>query len=61
MKKNNFPIRIVKAEYIDGYEVRITFSDGVVREIDIAPFLLKNPHPQYDKYSDINNFKKFKN
>ncbi|MDR0729298.1 MAG: DUF2442 domain-containing protein [Prevotellaceae bacterium] len=59
MKKNNPPIKIVNAEYLDGYEVRLTFSDGVVRDIDFGPFLLMNPHPQYDKYIDIKKFRKF--
>ncbi|MDR0667604.1 MAG: DUF2442 domain-containing protein [Prevotellaceae bacterium] len=60
MKKNSPCLSIVEATYLDGYAVRLTFSDGVVRDIDFGPFLLGNPHPQYDKYRDIKKFKKFK-
>jgi hypothetical protein len=53
-------IKIVKAQYIDGYNVLLTFSDGVEREIDFGFFLLSHPHPAWDKYREIKNFKKFK-
>ena len=53
-------IKLVKANYVDDYVVELSFSDGVVRQIDFGKFLYTHPHPQYDKYRDLQNFKKFK-
>jgi hypothetical protein len=58
--KKELIIKIIKAQYIDGYNVLLTFSDGVEREIDFGEFLLSNPHPCWDKYREIKKFKKFK-
>jgi hypothetical protein len=30
------PARIIEADYIDGLKLRLTFSDGLVRELDFA-------------------------
>ena len=37
-------IKIVKAEYIDQYRIRLTFSDGQQGEYDLSPFLPKTPN-----------------
>jgi Protein of unknown function (DUF2442) len=33
-------LRVIKAEPLDGYHLRVTFNDGVVRDVDCA-FLLR--------------------
>ena len=53
-------ISVVKAEYLNSYKLKITFSDHTVREVDFGSFLSDNPHPQWDKYRNIKLFKKFK-
>lgn len=35
-------IKIVKAEYIDQYRIRLTFSDGKQGEHDLSPILAKD-------------------
>ena len=57
---NNKIIKLVNANYIKDYIVELSFDDGVVQQIDFGNFLYKHPHPQYDKYKELANFKKFK-
>ena len=53
-------IIVTGATYIKAYKVKIEFSDNTFRIIDFGPFLKENPHPQWDKYNNIDHFKKFK-
>lgn len=53
-------IIVIGATYIQAYKVRIEFSDNTFRVIDFEPFFKENRHPQWDKYNNIVNFKKFK-
>ena len=53
-------IMVTDATYIQGYRIKIAFSDNSSRVIDFEPFLKENPHPQWNKYNNINLFKKFK-
>lgn len=32
-------VRIASVEPLDDFVVRLTFTDGIVREVDLAPFL----------------------
>jgi hypothetical protein len=57
--KKEYLAKIVNAQYIDGYNILLTFADGTQREIDFGVFLLSHPHPAWDKYREIKNFKKF--
>ena len=54
------PIQVINASYIDDYKVEITFSDTTVQIVDFGSFLQKHPHPQHDKYKEIELFKQFK-
>ena len=54
------PILVTGANYLQAYKIRIEFSDNTTRVVDFEPFLKKNQHPQWVKYNNINNFKKFK-
>ena len=39
--------------------LHIYFSDGTSKTVDFAPFILTHPHPQYNRYIEPRNFKKF--
>ena len=50
---------IVRAEYAGDVSLHIFFSDGTSQTVDFKPFILANPHPQYNRYIEPKNFKKF--
>ncbi len=50
---------ISDAKYLGGLALCLSFNDGTTKTIDFSSFFKKNPHPQYDKYSDPNKFKRF--
>ncbi|WP_460909872.1 DUF2442 domain-containing protein [Spirosoma areae] len=52
-------IRVVDAVYEGDYTVRVLFSDDTSQVINFGPFLMENPHPQYNKHRDIEPFKTF--
>ena len=52
-------IHIVKADYLDGYRLRITFNDGKTNDIDFAE-IVQNLKGYYSKYQKPSHFKKFK-
>ena len=52
-------LRIVEAEYISGYKIRLSFNDGMIRVMDFEPFLRKAMNPDTTKYRQLRNFKKF--
>ena len=51
--------KIIKAEGTDDLTIRVTFSDYKEQEINIGDFIRRHPHPQYNKYLEPKNFKKF--
>ncbi len=53
-------LSIVSAKYVAPLCVKLEFSDGAIRTIDVGDFIRKHPHPQYDSYLDEKKFKKFK-
>ena len=53
-------ISIISAEYTGEYKVKLTFSDGVIREIDFAAFLNNAKNPMSRKYLDKKLFRNFK-
>lgn len=53
-------LTITQAEYIDQYQVRLSFSDGTAQVVDFGPFLTNHPHPQHNKYRQLSNFKRFR-
>lgn len=53
-------ISILSAEYTGEYKVKLTFSDGVIREIDFAAFLHDAKNPMARKYLDKKLFRNFK-
>ncbi len=53
-------IQIIEAVYNDDLTVNILFNDQTRRRIDVGEFIREHPHPQYDKYLKVVNFKKGK-
>jgi hypothetical protein len=53
-------ISVKEANYIDGFKVEILFTDDKKSVIDFSIFFLNHSHPQYNKYKNPENFKKFK-
>lgn len=53
-------IIVIRATHLQYYKIKIEFSDNTIRVIDFEPFLKDNPHPQWEKYNNLSNFKKFK-
>jgi len=50
---------ITKAEYIKDYQIKVYFSDGTIKTIDLFGFLSSSTHPLINKYLDIELFKQF--
>ncbi|MEQ9297770.1 MAG: DUF2442 domain-containing protein [Cyclobacteriaceae bacterium] len=52
-------ISIVQAEYLNGYSIRFSFSDGTQRDVDFGNFLHAAKNPMTIKYLDQNLFRSF--
>ena len=53
-------IQIIEAVYNDDLTVDILFDDFTRKKIDVGEFIRSHPHPQYNKYLKVVNFKKGK-
>ncbi len=53
-------MKVLKATYIIGHSLRISFSNGETRTVDISPFLRKAKNPSTSQFLDTNKFKDFK-
>lgn len=51
---------ITSAKYIEPLSVKVFFSDGSNKTVDVGCFIKQHPHPQYNRYLDKNKFKTFK-
>lgn len=51
---------VIKANYINGYCLEITFEDGHKVIVDFNDVILKYAVGDYAKYKKIANFKRFK-
>lgn len=52
-------VAVTRAEYVDGLSLRVFFSDDTVRVIDFGDFIVRHPHPQYNKYQKPALFKQY--
>lgn len=55
----NMRVYVVRAEYAGDVKLHIFFSDGTSQVVDFRPFIISHPHPQYNRYIEPKNFKKF--
>ena len=53
-------ISILSAEYTGEYKIKLTFSDGMEREIDFGAFLNNAKNPMARKYLDKKLFRNYK-
>lgn len=53
-------LHITSALYQRPLSVLLTFNDKHTALVNIGDFIHKHPHPQYNKYLEEKNFKKFK-
>ncbi len=44
----------------DDFTVKLSFNDNTTQTVDVGSFIRKNPHPQYNRYLKLPNFKKAK-
>ena len=44
---------------VGNLSVFLHFSDNTTQTVDIGDFILRHPHPQYNKYLDPKKFSKF--
>lgn len=51
-------MRIKKAEYVDGYKIKLLFSDGITKIVDFKAFL-KDAKNLFLPLLDLEYFKKF--
>ncbi len=51
---------ICKAKYIKDFQIKVYFTDGTIRSIDLFRFLSSSNHPLINKYLDIELFKQFR-
>lgn len=52
-------LMIKNADYIGNYKIKLIFNDNKIKVVDFGKFLLSNNHPQYNKYKQLKNFRKF--
>ena len=52
--------KVIDAQYVEGYKLKITFADSHCVIVDFEPFFIKNPNTICDEYHDLSRFKEFK-
>lgn len=52
-------VSVVDAEYLTGYKVKVSFSDGHTSAVDFSQFLLEETNPVITQYRNLKLFKKF--
>ncbi len=50
---------IIGAKDVGNFIVDLQFSDQTTRRVNIGDFIRRHPHPQYNKYLDPRNFRRF--
>ena len=56
MEKKHY---IIEATDAGDFRLHIVFNDGKTSIVDIGDFIRRHPHPQYNKYLDQKQFRKF--
>ncbi len=59
-QKNMNKYKVVDAQYVGDYKIRIVFEDSHCVLVDFEPYFIKKPNPVYDEYHDVTRFKEFK-
>lgn len=53
-------MKVLKATYVSGYSIRISFSNGETRVVELTSFLSKAKNPSTSQFLDIKKFRGFK-
>lgn len=48
-------LSVISAKYVAPLCVKLDFSDGTSKTIDVGAFIRKHPHPQYNAYLNEKN------
>ena len=52
-------IKILHVAHLKNFELQITFSEGTIKNIDFAGFILNSKKPDVQKYQKPSKFKAF--
>jgi hypothetical protein len=52
-------VDVTKVQHVADYKIRLTFSDGFERELDLGPFLRASSNEQIRAYLDPGKFAQF--
>lgn len=52
-------LRIDKAKYEGNFRILLKFNDGTEISLDFGAWIRNNPHPQYNRYLNEKEFKKY--
>lgn len=52
-------LMITEARSVGNLTIEMKFNDDTIQCVNIGDFIQKNPHPQYNKYLDEQEFLKF--
>jgi len=52
-------IKVVKANYVDGYKIKLTFNDGLNAIVDLKDKVFSDHRDVFKPLRDINYFKTF--
>lgn len=52
-------MKVTGAKDIGNLILRVFFSDDTEKDINVGDFIKRHPHPQYNKYANPKNFRKF--
>lgn len=53
-------LNVTKAEYIDGFRIKVMFNDGNEKVVDLKEYIYSKKHPYFQPLKEIEEFKKFK-
>ena len=56
MKRNDYMPRVIEADYLKDYIIRVKFSNGSIKEIDCAQYIEGGI---FEELKDCERFKKF--
>jgi hypothetical protein len=59
-KSQGSSLQVSRAEYLDGYRLRISFNDSKSQIVDFGNFMNDQATGYLEKYRQLENFKKFK-
>jgi hypothetical protein len=51
------PVTVTDVQLLEGFSLRLSFSDGETRDLDMAPFIFRTTGPMFQPLADINFFR----